>query len=120
VHRGGFYGSGLFYALSEDKDIIPIYYRFDNEKNILWWQYASWMNATYELEGDSTQELAISAMMQGKNVYALIPVKDPIAKRIYNESWAAVMSVEPYNDNFVKVVGMKNEAVYSSTYEPPK
>ena len=120
VHRGGFYGSGMFYALSEGKDIIPIYYRFENEKNILWWQYASWMNATYELEGDSTQELAISAMAQGKNVYALIPVKDPIAKRIYNESWAAVMSVEPYNDNFVKVVGMNNEAVYSSTYEPSK
>lgn len=117
VHRGGFYGSGILYALSQGKNIVPVYYRYEDEKNILWWQYTDWVNKTYGLAGDSTQALAISAMSQGKKVYALIPEADPIAQQIYTENWAKVMTVEPYNDNFVKVTGMKDETVYSPNWQ---
>lgn len=118
VHRGGFYGSGLFYAMSKGKDIIPVYYRYEDEKNILWWQYVNWMHTEYGLEGDSTQTMAISAMGQGKEVYALIPDDDPIAAEIYADNWSKALDVKPCNSNFVRVTGVRDEVVYSPTYEP--
>ena len=108
VHRGGFYGSGLFYAMSNGKDVIPVYYRYEDEKNILWWQYIDWMHEQYPLSGNSTQAMIASALEQDIEVYAFVP---------FVEGWEQIFDYEPYNQYFVKVTGVSNEAVYSPLYK---
>lgn len=108
VHRGGFYGGGLFYALSNGKDVIPVFYRYEDEKNILWWQYIDWMHDTYPLSGDSTQLMIQSALNQNIGVYVFIP---------FVEGWEQMFDYEPFNQYFIKVTGVSHEAVYSPLYK---
>jgi hypothetical protein len=68
--RGGAESMAVIYAISNSKDIIPIFFNNadyadnDTDKN-----FAKWLQDKYGLQGLTTQELAASALMQGKEVF---------------------------------------------------
>lgn len=77
VHRGGWEGLGFFYALSEGKQLIPVFFEYDDPEgkpDVLYENYAEWMAGEYGIEGGSTREMANDAMGKGTPVYILTPV----------------------------------------------
>lgn len=68
--RGGAESMAVIYAISNSKDIIPIFFNNadyannDTDKN-----FAKWLQDKYGLQGLTTKELAASALMQGKEVF---------------------------------------------------
>jgi hypothetical protein len=70
MNRGGFEAMAVMYAISEGKDITPIFFtNYDYKNNIAYINYVKWANDTLGLQGFTTQELVNSALLQGKEVY---------------------------------------------------
>ena len=70
LNRGGAESMAIIYAISNGKDIIPIFFNNadcadnDRDKN-----FAKWLQDKHGLKGLTTQELAASALMQDKEVF---------------------------------------------------
>ena len=72
LNRGGFEGMAVMYAISEGKDITPIFFTsYDYKNNVAYTNYTKWANDVLGLQGTNTQELVYSAMQQGKEVYII-------------------------------------------------
>jgi len=60
------------YAISEGKNITPIFFTgYGYKNNASYINYSKWANDVLGLEGFTTQELANSALLQGKEVYII-------------------------------------------------
>ena len=97
--RGGFNSMAVFYAISEGKDIIPIFLtNYDWKEDALYTNYADWINKEYNLVGNNTQELAYSALQQGIDTYVI--------SNIY-EKWKLAFEVEKTElEHFDKAKGV--------------
>jgi hypothetical protein len=102
LNRGGFESMAVMYAISEGKDITPIFFTgYDYKNNMAYINYAKWANDTLDLQGFTTQELANSAMLQGKEVYIT---------HSYNEKWnAAFEIIDTSNVEFDKITSINIE-----------
>ena len=86
IWRGGFEFMSLCYAMSEGKDLIPIFCTdWNYEDDALYQYYLEWVNSYYDLEGSNTQLLAINALAKGIPVYIISPLF---------EKWRKAFTVE--------------------------
>ncbi len=86
IWRGGFEFMSLCYAMSEGKDLIPIFCTdWNYEDDALYQYYLEWVNSYYDLEGSNTQLLAINALDKGIPVYIISPLF---------EKWRKAFTVE--------------------------
>ena len=68
--NAGFYSLGLFYAISEGTDLIPIVYPYLDTWNFE--DYRVWLNDTYNLDipqGDDTKDVITQLLGEGREVY---------------------------------------------------
>lgn len=104
IHRGGFEAMSLFYAMSEGKDIIPIFYTdWRWEEDDLYWYYKEWIEKDYGIGGVNTQEMVLDTMEKGISVYILYPVMEKWettfeTETIGNPKFELVIGVNPYID----------------------
>lgn len=74
IWRGGFEFMALCYAMSEGKDLIPIFYTdWNYEDDALYQYYLEWANDHYDLKGDNTQYMVADALSKGILVYSISP-----------------------------------------------
>ena len=75
VHHGGWEGLGFDYVFSQGKQLVPIFFQFEGKEDngVIYDSYADWMAKTYGIMGESTREMAQSALAQGRSVYILSP-----------------------------------------------
>jgi len=67
VTYAGAHGVALLYEITKGKDLVPIIFlRMDKG----WWSdYGVWLREEYDIQGNTTQELARDAMLDGREVY---------------------------------------------------
>ena len=67
VTYAGAHGVALLYEITKGKDLVPIIFlRMDKG----WWSdYGVWLREDYDIQGNTTQELARDAMLDGREVY---------------------------------------------------
>jgi len=86
IWRGGFEFMSLCYAMSEGKDLIPIFCTdWNYEDDALYQYYLEWANNYYNLEGSNTQIMANNALDKGIPVYVISPLF---------EKWQKTFTVE--------------------------
>jgi len=74
IWRGGFEFMALCYAMSEGKDLIPVFYTDWNYKDdALYQYYLEWVNSHYGLTGDNTQTMVAYALNEDIPVYSITP-----------------------------------------------
>jgi hypothetical protein len=97
LNRGGFESMAVMYAISEGKNITPIFFTgYGYKNNASYINYSKWANDVLGLEGFTTQELANSALLQGKEVYII---------HDYMDKWnAAFITTETNNPEFRKIL----------------
>jgi len=77
THRGGFESMALFYAISEGKDLIPIFFTDSRyTSDALYQYYLEWIVKDYGIKGDNTQEQVFDILGKDVEVYILFPVLD--------------------------------------------
>jgi hypothetical protein len=75
TNRGGFESMALFYAMSEGKDLVPIFFTdWNYENDALYDSYIDWINNHYSIAGSNTQHLVADALRQEIPVYILDPM----------------------------------------------
>ncbi len=102
LNRGGFESMAVMYAISEGKNITPIFFTgYGYKNNASYINYSKWANDTLGLEGFTTQELANSALLQGKEVYII---------HDYMDKWnATFITTETNNPEFRKILFINTE-----------
>jgi hypothetical protein len=113
THRGGFETMALWYTMSLGKDLVPIYFEWEeNMDKASWVQYRDWMHKRYALDGDKPLELVQSAIDNGKLVYVLVPLLDEW-KQAIGHNTMQLSKIEHYD----AVTGVEHDAtVYSQRY----
>jgi hypothetical protein len=77
TYRGGFQAMAMFYAMSEGKEITPIFLTdYGYEDDALYQYYVGWINNHYELDGSNTQEMVVSALGKNIDVYVMTDLMD--------------------------------------------
>ena len=75
IWRGGFEFMSLCYAMSEGKDLIPIFCTdWNYEDDALYQYYIEWANDYFDLEGSNTQYMVTNALAKGIPVYVISPL----------------------------------------------
>jgi len=95
ISRGGFEAMAVFYALSEGKELIPVYLYVRSGKDTLYDNYLGWMQEEYGLEGYDTQDMTADALDKGYDVY----IVDNILSK-----WTPAFEVEPSGVQFFNLV----------------
>jgi len=74
MDRGGPEGLGIFYAMSQGKEITPIfYYRLGHQGSPLYLNYLRWLDEECDIQGYDTVEQIANAMDKHLTVYAQRP-----------------------------------------------
>lgn len=74
INRGGWEALGFYYAMSEGKELIPVFFIYaENEDDALHKYYVEWMHKEYGVKGYNTQTMAQYALGKGIETYILIP-----------------------------------------------
>lgn len=86
TYRGGFQSMAMFYAMSEGKDLTPVFLTdYGYEDDALYQYYVEWVNNHHALTGSNTQHMVAEALTQDKEVYILTPIL---------EKWQAVFDLQ--------------------------
>ncbi len=61
MNRGGFEAMAVYYAISEGKNLIPLFIT-ENPERALYTNYLQWLYDNYSITGNSTQEIALASL----------------------------------------------------------
>ena len=104
IWRGGFEFMALCYAMSEGKDLTPIYFTdWNYEKDALYQYYIEWINNYYSIAGSNTQHMVADTLRLDIPTYILTPLP---------KKWQPVFEMEDTElEHFRIVTGVDLEVV---------
>jgi hypothetical protein len=104
---GGWEGMGVYYALSEGKQIDQIYFIWTSEEKRELYQL--WQAKQCPIKGEGTQEQVAQALRDGRQVWVLEPLMPEWAKVITTDPASAIpVKPSPFaNEQWVRVTAIQ-------------
>lgn len=109
ITRGGWEAMAVFYAMSEGKDVAPVFLYTDNQADASKDLYLAWLQAQYGLVGQTSAEIVTST---DRPVYLMSYTPFLLADNAkHRQDWTEVFEVEHTDGWLQPVRGVKNVAV---------